>query len=281
MSKKRNKGKFNRKANMTWVLWVVIPALCALLIFGMIKLGSMMLAQRTYRDLADSVEQAKPVATEPPATEPVVAPTETVEVPTAPPVTEPQILPQYQALYEENPDLFGWIKIEDTKINYPVMYAPQDLEKYLHTDFHGKYYYGGTPYMDVRCTPDSENYIIYGHNMSDGSMFKGLMKYEKEKYWKEHPIAQFDTLYEEGEYEVVAAFYDQVYRTADVCFKFYNVIELDDENAYNDAIRHFKAKSLYDTGVTPEYGTQLVTLVTCAYHTDNGKFVVVLAEKTE
>ena len=57
------------------------------------------------------------------------------------------------------------------------------------------------------------------------------------------------------------------------------LIELEDEESYDEAIENFKEKSMYDTGVTPEYGTQLVTLITCAYHVDNGKFVVVLAEK--
>ena len=133
--------------------------------------------------------------------------------------------------------------------------------------------------MDVLCTSDSENYLIYGHNMKNGTMFKHLMKYQDEKFWKDHQTVYFDTLYSEGEYEVVAAFYDRVYYKHEDCFKFYDVIELEDEDSYDDAIANFKEKSMYDTGVTPEYGTQLVTLITCAYHVDNGKFVVVLAEK--
>ena len=133
--------------------------------------------------------------------------------------------------------------------------------------------------MDVRCTSDSENYLIYGHNMKNGTMFKHLLNYQSEKFWKDHQTVYFDTLYTEGEYEVVAAFYDRVYYKHEDCFKFYDVIELEDEDSYDDAIANFKEKSMYDTGVTPEYGTQLVTLITCAYHVDNGKFVVVLAEK--
>lgn len=89
----------------------------------------------------------------------------------------------------------------------------------------------------------------------------------------------FDTLYAEGTYEILAAFYDRVYYSDEDCFKFYNVIDLDTEEDYRDAISHFKAKSIYDTSVNPEFGTQLVTLVTCAYHTENGRFVLVAAEK--
>lgn len=283
MNKKRKKGKYARRPPLGWLRWVLLAALCILLILGTVRQCSMMRARKTYQDLAGTVQQAQPTEAVTP-TEPAEIPTvpeETTAEPTLPPVTEPQILSQYRELYGKNSDLFGWIQIEDTKINYPVMYAPYELEKYLHTDFYGNSFYGGTPYMDVRCTAESENYIIYGHNMSDGSMFKALMKYEDKKFWKAHPIASFDTLYEEGEYEVVAAFRDQVYKKTDTCFKFYNVIELEDEASYNEAIRNFKEKSLYDTGVTPEFGTQLVTLVTCAYHTDNGKFVVVLSKKPE
>ena len=115
--------------------------------------------------------------------------------------------------------------------------------------------------------------------MKNGTMFKHLLNYQSEKFWKEHPTVKFDTLYEEGEYEVVAAFYDRVYYSYEDVFKFYNVIELEDEDSYDDAIANLRKKSIYDTGVVPAYGTQLVTLITCAYHVDNGKFVVVLAEK--
>ncbi len=278
MNKKHKHGKYARRAPFAWLLWLLIAALYILIVVGMIRLGNSLRAQKMYQELANT---ARPVATEPAPTLPApVQPQETIPA-TEPPVTEPQMLARYAELYEKNSDLFGWVKIDDTKIDYPVMHAPDELEKYLHTDFNGKYFYGGTPYMDVRCTADSENYILYGHNMIDGSMFKGIMKYENKKFWETHQTVNFDTLYEEGEYEVVAAFYDQVYSSTDTCFKFYNVIELEDAAAYDDAIANFKKKALYDTGVTPEFGTQLVTLVTCAYHTDNGKFVVVLAQKGE
>ena len=276
------------------LICLLLIAVCILLGIGVVRLTASVRANNIYKDLASNVQQSKdPVVkptTAPLPTEPVdnssdeptapqnAEPTGPVEE-TIPPETEPQMLPQYAPLYEKNPDLFGWVKIDDTKIDYPVMYAPDDLEKYLYHDFEGNSYSGGTPYMDVRCTSDSENYLIYGHNMKNGTMFKHLMKYQDEKFWKDHQTVYFGTLYSEGEYEVVAAFYDRVYYKHEDCFKFYDVIELEDEDSYDDAIANFKEKSMYDTGVTPEYGTQLVTLITCAYHVDNGKFVVVLAEK--
>ena len=82
--------------------------------------------------------------------------------------TEPEILTQYASLYEQNPDLFGWICIEDTVLDYPVMHTPDDPEKYLRLSFEGETSTAGTPFMDAKCGIDSDNYIIYGHNMKNG-----------------------------------------------------------------------------------------------------------------
>lgn len=111
--------------------------------------------------------------------------------------------------------------------------------------------------------------------MLDGSMFRSLLKYEQKNYWQAHPTIQFDSLYREGEYEVLAAFYDRVYRQSEDVFKFYQFIDPEGEEDFQQAMENYQKKSLYDTGVTAEYGDQLLTLVTCAYHTANGRFVVV------
>lgn len=191
------------------------------------------------------------------------------------------ILDKYEKIYSENPDLFGWIKIEDTKIDYPVMHTPETPEKYLRTNFEGKYSQIGLPFAEEECTKDSDNIVIYAHNMKDGSMFRSLFKYEDKDYWEEHPVIKFDTIYEEKEYEVMSVFYDRVYGKNEDVFKFYKFINAENEEDYNEAISHFKRKQIYDTGVDAEYGEQLITLVTCAYHEDNGRFVVVAREIKE
>ena len=193
---------------------------------------------------------------------------------------EKQILPQFAELYKENNELYGWIKIADTKINYPVMHSPDDPEKYLHSNFEQEYSYAGLPFLDARCSAESDNLLIYAHNLLNGTMFRSLLKYENKDYWKAHPIIEFDTLYEEQSYEVMAVFYDRVYYKAEDVFKFYQFIDAADEQEYNEAIQNLKNKQIYETGVTAAYGDQLLTLVTCAYHTDNGRFVVV-ARKVE
>ena len=91
----------------------------------------------------------------------------------------------------------------------------------------------------------------------------------------------FDSLEEEREYEVVAAFFDRIYYTHETAFKFYNFIDAASEADYNRAVKKLKEKSIYNTGVTPEYGQQLITLVTCTYHVENGRFVVVACEKEQ
>lgn len=133
--------------------------------------------------------------------------------------------------------------------------------------------------MDANCAMDSDNYIIYGHHMKNGTMFREIMNYADKRYWQEHPVIRFDTLYEQGEFEVMAAFYDRVYSADDDCFKFYRFVKASDKADYENAIRNYKEKSIYDTGVTAEYGDQLITLVTCAYHTENGRFAVVARKR--
>ena len=185
------------------------------------------------------------------------------------------ILPQYVKLAQQNPNLYGWIKINDTVLDYPVMHTPDDPEKYLRLNFDNEYSIAGSVFMDYRCSGSSDNIILYGHNMENGSMFSSILNYQDKKYWEKHKIIHFDTLYKQQDYEVTAAFFDYVHNADDTGFKYYNFIDSEDEKDFDNAISFFKEKSLYDTGITPQYGDQLLTLSTCSYHVKNGRFVVV------
>lgn len=180
----------------------------------------------------------------------------------------------FDALYAQNNDFFGWLKIDGTVIDYPVMFTPNDPEKYLHMDFEGNYSESGELFMDAECDPQGYHYLIYGHHMFNGTMFGSLPKYEDEDYFNEHRKLRFDTLYEKGEYEIFAVFYSKVYDDSEDVFKYYNCANLNDEGTYNYYVQNVKAMSIYDTGVTPQYGEKIVTLSTCNYHTDDGRFVV-------
>ena len=132
--------------------------------------------QNRYDELAAMVEQARPTEknTEPQNIPDSSDPTE----PSTEPEEEGGVLREYRWLYESNPDMVGWIMIEDTVINYPVVQTPDDPEYYLHRDFDGQDNARGCLFADVKCdVENSDNVIIYGHHMNDGSMFGELMNY--------------------------------------------------------------------------------------------------------
>lgn len=195
-------------------------------------------------------------------------------------VTETGILPQYEALWEQNHDLAGWLSIEGTGIDYPVMHTPEDEEYYLRRAFDGSDSVSGTPFLAADCAEGCGNYIIYGHNMRDGSMFADLLDYADREFWEQHPVIRFDTLEEIGEYEVLAAFYTSVQLTGEESFLYYKYTDLQDAEVFAEYLRQIQSAALYDTGVTAEYGDQLLTLSTCSYHTGEGRFVVVARRGT-
>ena len=191
--------------------------------------------------------------------------------------TQPEILYQYSILYERNNDMVGWISIDGTAINYPVMQCMTDEEYYLKRDFDKGSDINGLPFMDTECSilKPTANFLIYGHNMRNGSMFAGLLQYEKKEFYDEHKIIRFDTVYEQAEYEIVAVFRSHIaYKNEDV-FKYYKFFDAQTVKEYNDYISNIKKLSFYDTGITPQYGEQLLTLSTCDRSIEDGRFVVV------
>lgn len=190
--------------------------------------------------------------------------------------TEDGVLPQYQALWEKNQDLAGWLSIEGTAIDYPVMHTAQDEEYYLRRAFDRSNSVSGTPFLAAGCFTGCGNYIIYGHNMKDGSMFAALLNYADDTFWEEHPTIRFDTLEETGTYQVLAAFYIDVSLSEDgVAFPFYEYTGLRDEAIFQEYLAQVGDRALYSTGVTAEFGEQLLTLSTCSYNTSDERFVVV------
>lgn len=199
---------------------------------------------------------------------------QTIATTSLPDPTEPQILPQYEEMAKRNSDVVGWIKIPETKIDFPVMHTPDEPVKYLHKDFDGNYSYNGIPFMDANCDIDSDQILVHGHNMNNGQMFYELLNYAEKDFWKEHPVIQFDTLYEKREYEIIAAFYDRVHYQYEDVFRYYYFADGTQEE-FEEAVNYYKENSCYDTGLTASYGDQLIALSTCSYHTEDGRFVVV------
>lgn len=186
------------------------------------------------------------------------------------------ILPEYAEIYAENHNLWGWLKIEGTEVDYPIMHTPNKPEYYLHRDFQGNYASMGVPFLDGACYDGCQNYLIYGHNMKNGTMFTPILAYAQEDFYNEHRFIQLDTMYERGTYAVIAAFYSQVYERDDTdVFRYYRYTDLTDETVFNDYIEQIGAVALYDTGYELVSSDTLLTLSTCSYHTENGRFVLV------
>lgn len=187
----------------------------------------------------------------------------------------------YRPLVQENSHLAAWITIEGTEVDYPVMYTPEDPEYYLRRAFDGSYALSGSLFIGADCTPDGSNVIVYGHKMEDGSMFGSLASYADADYAREHPYIVYDRIRPDGSYErltfeVMAAFYSRIYKVNEEnVFRYYYGTDLSDPEDFRYYVQETMAASLYDLGVTAEYGDRLLTLLTCSYHTQDGRFVVV------
>lgn len=186
------------------------------------------------------------------------------------------LLDEYKTLYNKNKNLIGWLKIDDTLIDYPVMQT-SDNEYYLDHNLNQEYDKNGSLFLDKECDiiKPSTNFIIYGHHMKSGRMFGGLKEYKSESYYKKHKYIQFDTIYEKGTYEVMYVFNSKIYYEDEVVFKYYQFIDALSEQEFYSNMEEMKKLSLYDTGVQAEYGEQLLTLSTCDYGEDDARFVVV------
>ena len=179
---------------------------------------------------------------------------------------------KYGALYEQNNDFVGWIYIDGTNINYPVMQTPDNPDYYLKHSFEKTWSDYGVPYLDEACViGQSNNLVIYGHHMSNGSMFCDLELYSDPAFCMDHPVIRFDTLTSFGEYEVIAVFR---YNTNQETFRYDREVNMD-EGRFSWFIEQVHARELFSTGKDASFGDQLLTLSTCEYTYKNGRLVVV------
>lgn len=195
-------------------------------------------------------------------------------------VTEPaqpdgSILPEYAPLYEMNDDLVGWLRIDDTNVNYPVMQTPDSADYYLYRNFNKEYNIRGCLYARETCdiTTPSDNITIYGHNMKDGSMFHDLADYQSEEFYQDHSIITFDTLTERHTYKIFAVF--KTSASVGQGFSYHKFENAANQEEFDEFVATCKQLSFFDTSITPEYGDKLICLSTCEYTLENGRFVVV------
>lgn len=185
------------------------------------------------------------------------------------------ILPEYQEVYEMNPDLVGWLTIPGTVIDYPVVQS-DDSDFYLTHDFSGAENPNGQLILDKQCDPYTPSYhlVISGHSMKNGSMFGGLVNYMNESYWRSRKVVRFDTLNESREYVIFAAFFSADYDLDETGFRYNaNIQYRVDAEAW---LKEISENRLYETGIETEFGDEFLTLTTCSHvYRKDGRFVVV------
>ena len=122
----------------------------------------------------------------------------------------------------------------------------------------------------------SDNLLIYGHNLISGQMFNNLLKYKDREFYEKHPNIRFTTAKEDLKFEIISAFYSKVFlKSEENVFRYYNFVTAKSEKDYNNFVENAKKASIYDTNKEAEYGDRLITLVTCSYHVEDGRFVVI------
>lgn len=187
-----------------------------------------------------------------------------------------KVLKEYKGLKSAHPEMMGWLKIDGTDVNYPVMQRKKDNTYYLKHAFDGTNSNAGALFMDYRsdAVNPTTNTIIYGHNMNNGTMFGGLKKYLKESYFNKHRTIKFDTVYEHREYEIEAVCLAEVKKADDNSFRYYNFIQADNENEWNAFIE--SAGSMVVNGSMDfEAGDELLTLSTCNSYVEDGRLFLV------
>lgn len=188
------------------------------------------------------------------------------------------MISKYYPLYEMNNDITGWLTVYGTNIDYPVMYKNDSNDYYLKRGFDTSKQSGGSLFLDYECSyNDSNNLVIYGHNMRSGTMFAQLLKYKEKSFFDNNGYIAFDSMYKAGTYRVIGAFYAKKNDN----FQYHLFTKKLSEEEYNSYVKRVKELSLYDTGETAVYGTKLLTLSTCSYNSSNERFVVVAKQIEE
>lgn len=181
----------------------------------------------------------------------------------------------YSKLKKINSDMIGWIKINGTNIDYPVMFRENDYDYYLNHSFYNKYSLSGVPFASENYNASSNNILIYAHNIKGKTMFAELLNYNNKSFYLNHKYLTYSDTVNEYKYEVIAVFNSQVYYNDEKVFKYYKLDYNLDEIEFLYYITNIKKLSIYDTGVSATYGDKLITLSTCNNIEEDGRFVLV------
>lgn len=217
-------------------------------------------ADNTYEVIRDEYVTTKEIGATPEATQGSEA--------QPPKANEPPITIDFDALLNRNKDVIGWLYCPDTVINYPVVQGKSN-NQYLRKDLDGKYLVSGTLFADYRngALNEDANYIIYGHNMKNGTMFFSLAKYKQQAYYDQHPILYYLT--PEGNYKL-ELFAGLVVKRDDKIY-----LPNQSKEEFAERIIQYREKSTFQSDVELEYNDTIVTLSTCSYEFDNARYIVI------
>jgi sortase B len=181
---------------------------------------------------------------------------------------KPQIQEKFKALIAKNEDVIGWLKLDNTVIDYPVTQS-NDNEFYLEHDVNKQKNQAGSIFMDYRNNLElsNRNLILYGHDMLDKSMFAAILSYESKYYWDAHPIIHFDTKFNNQDWEVFSAY------TTDVDFDYIQT-DFKSNKEYNQFLQLIQQKSVHPSTLKLAEDDTILTLSTCSYAFNNARFVV-------
>lgn len=185
------------------------------------------------------------------------------------------VLPEYETLLQQNPDMVGWIKIDDTGIDFPVV--QRDNTFYLEHSFEGKENANGCIFVDERCdiVNPTTNTIVYGHNMKSGMMFGGLKQYLQEGYLDAHKIIQFSTIYEHRQYEIVAVGLSKVQYQDESAYRYYDFIDAKSDQEFEEFITNINQLAVFGDANALTKEDRIITLSTCNSYTEDGRLFVV------
>lgn len=205
-------------------------------------------------------------------------------------IGEDGIYKKFYPLLEQNSDTIGWMSIPGANVDNPVVKTPEDYDTlepfYLkHAFDKSSSRYGALfvdRYTEVSPQRQSQNIVVYGHHMRDGTMFGSVKKYRQLDFYKENPTIEFDTLYRKGTYKVFSVFIVNTIPESDNGFVFeYRYSDFDNQQDFMQMVEQMQVRSIINTPVDVQPGDELLTLSTCTYEFDDARLVLVARKVRE
>ncbi|MEG1994325.1 MAG: class B sortase, partial [Oscillospiraceae bacterium] len=184
-------------------------------------------------------------------------------------------LPEFASLYNINDSITGYVRVLGTNIDYPVVQEGDDGYYFTH-NFSGEKSKYGVPFLDYEVDlVNSKNFIVYGNNMKDGQMFADIVKYSDLSFYKEHPVIEFDNVYEKGTYKIVSVFRATANKSHKDIFNYQSFVNPMDDDETTEFLDEITKRSLIKTDIDYNEDDDYLTISTDTDEFDGAKFVVV------